>query len=315
MIIVLVGPTASGKSRLAVRLAQRLVRDGRPAEIVNTDSMVVYRGMDIGTAKPRRDELAAVPHHLVDIWDIDRTATVAQFQQLARSVIDECLRRGVVPVLVGGSALYTRAVVDEFTFPGTDPAIRARWAQRAERDGTAAVYEELAARDPAAAAAIEPANTRRIVRALEVIELTGRPFAATLPAPAYALPGVVQIGLTAPREWVDARIARRVEQMWSAGLVDEVRSLAERGLRDAPTASRALGYRQVLTYLDGEIDEAQARECTVVATRKFSRRQLAWWRKDPRISWVEATAAPEEQLAAALRLVTEEPEAAGPACT
>lgn len=298
MTIVLVGPTATGKSGLAVRLARALGDSGRPAEIVNTDSMLVYRGMDIGTAKPSLAERAGVPHHLLDLLEVTETATVADFQRLARAAVADCVGRGVEPILVGGSALYTRAVVDRFDFPGTDPAVRARWETELSRIGSPALHAELARRDPAAAAAIEAANGRRIVRALEVGELTGRPYAANLPEPVYALPDVIQIGLDAPREWVDGRIAERVDRMWVDGLVAEVSALERRGLRAGVTASRALGYRQVLAYLAGEITEEQAHADTVAGTRRFSRRQLSWWRRDLRIRWVDGTAG--DPLAAVL---------------
>lgn len=289
VIIALVGPTAAGKSGLAVRLALALIDHGRAAEIVNTDSMLVYRGMDIGTAKPMPAERAGVPHHLLDLLEVTQTATVADFQQLARTTIAGCLAREIVPILVGGSALYTRAVVDRFDFPGTDPEVRARWEAVLAERGAYAVHAVLAERDPAAAGVIEPANGRRIVRALEVGELTGLPYRATLPTATYALPDVVQIGLDAPRDWVDQRIEQRVAQMWCAGLLDEVRALERRGLRDGVTASRALGYRQVLSHLAGEITEDQARLDTIAGTRRFSRRQLSWWRRDDRIRWVDAT--------------------------
>ncbi|MFC7625810.1 tRNA (adenosine(37)-N6)-dimethylallyltransferase MiaA [Microlunatus sp. GCM10028923] len=291
MTVVLVGPTASGKSALAVALAERLIAAGRPAEIVNTDSMLVYRGMDIGTAKPSAAERAAVPHHLVDIYGIDRTATVAEFQELARAAIADCRSRSVLPILVGGSALYIRAIVDDFRFPGTDAALRAELEAELERTGPEPLHARLAEADPAAAAAIEPRNGRRIVRALEVIRLTGGPFQATLPAHTAVLPDLTMLGLDVDRPTLDRRIADRVRAMWQAGFVDEVRELAARGLRDGLTASRALGYRQMLAYLDGETDEAGAMEATITATRKFARRQDAWFRRDPRIRWLPYDAA------------------------
>jgi tRNA dimethylallyltransferase len=283
---VLVGPTAVGKSRLAVALAQHYRTAGRPAEVVNADSMLVYQGMDIGTAKPTLTDRAAVVHHLIDIFDVRRSATVAEFQAMARRVIADCEARGVVPIVVGGSALYIRAIVDDFQFPGTDPEVRARWESELEVLGPEGLHRQLAERDPAAASLMQPGNSRRVVRALEVIELTGRPYAAQLPDHRYVLPDVVQIGLDIDRPTLDARIEQRVEAMWRAGLVEEVRMLAARGLRGGLTASRALGYRQVLKFLGGDITEEQAFEQTVTATRKFARRQDAWFRKDPRISWL-----------------------------
>lgn len=286
MTIVLVGPTASGKSGLAVALARAYADRGQAAEVVNADSMLVYRGMDVGTAKPTARERAGVVHHLVDVLDVTQTATVAQFQAMARTAIADCLARGVVPVVVGGSALYVRAVVDAFEFPGTDPAVRARWEAELTSRGPEDLHARLALRDPEAAARIEPANGRRIVRALEVVELTGRPFRAELPERRYALPDVVQIGLDVPRDELDVRIRARVDAMWADGLVAEVRLLERAGLRDGVTASRALGYRQVLEHLAGAIDESDAREATVVATRRFARRQDSWFRKDERVSWL-----------------------------
>lgn len=284
--VVLVGPTAAGKSALAADLARRYTAEDQPAEVINADSMLVYRGMDIGTAKPSKVELAEIPHHMIDLREVNETTTVAEFQQLARAAIADCQRRDVIPIVVGGSALYIRAILDDFEFPGTDPAVRTRLENELARQGAKWLYQRLSEADPLAATRILPGNTRRIVRALEVIELTGRPFTATLPERRYRLPDVVQIGLTIDRVPLDARIADRVDAMWAAGFVDEVRRLAAAGLRESLTASRALGYRQVLRFLDGEITEAQARELTIGATRKFARRQDSWFRKDARIHWL-----------------------------
>lgn len=297
-VIAVIGPTASGKTALAIELARRLGAAGRAAEIVNADSMLVYRGMDIGTAKPTAEERAAVPHHLVDVWDIHRTATVADFQRLARAAIADCRGRGVVPLLVGGSSLYIRAILDEFEFPGTDPAVRARLEAEADHGGLAELYARLLAADPAAAAGIEPNNARRVIRALEVIELTGH-YTSTLPEHRYAVADVVQIGLSLERDVLDERIAARVERMWADGFVDEVRRLEAQGLRQGRTACRALGYRQVLDFLAGTIDEATAKETTITRTRRFARKQLGWFRRDDRIVWVDATR-PTAELADAL---------------
>ena len=280
-IVAVVGATASGKSDLALDLAERL-----GGEVVNTDAMQVYRGMDIGTAKLPVADRRGIPHHLLDLLEVRQPAAVAEFQAWAHEVITDCRARGAVPVLVGGSALYTRAILDIFEFPGTDPEIRARYADRLAAEGPEALHAELAALDPAAAADILATNGRRIVRALEVIALTGRPFTATLPEPTYRDPDTVQIGVDIDRATLDARIARRVEAMWAAGLVEEVRRLAADGLREGLTASRAIGYRQVLAFLDGELSEEQAREQTISGTRRFARRQDSWFRKDPRITWV-----------------------------
>ncbi len=284
---MVVGPTASGKSGLALGLAERLMSTGRPAEIVNADSMLVYRGMDIGTAKPSAAERSRVVHHLVDVLDVTETATVAQFQDRARTAIADCRARGVVPIVVGGSALYIRAIVDDFVFPGTDAAVRGRLEADLAAVGSRTLHERLTRLDPTAAAAIQPENGRRVVRALEVIELTGEPYRAQLPERRYLLPGVVQIGLALERPVLDRRIEDRVAAMWAAGLVAEVERLSRHGgLRDGVTASRALGYRQVLELLDGLVDETEAQRRTVVATRRFARRQDSWFRQDDRIAWL-----------------------------
>ncbi|MFL6107186.1 MAG: tRNA (adenosine(37)-N6)-dimethylallyltransferase MiaA [Marmoricola sp.] len=280
-IVAVVGATASGKSDLALDLAERL-----GGEVVNTDAMQVYRGMDIGTAKVPEAERRGIPHHLLDLLGVREPAAVAEFQAWAHEVIADCRARGAVPVLVGGSALYTRAILDVFEFPGTDPAVRARYADRLDVAGPEALHAELAGLDPAAAASIIATNGRRIVRALEVIALTGRPFTATLPEATYRDPDTVQIGVDIDRETLDARIAQRVQAMWAAGLVEEARRLVDAGLREGLTASRAIGYRQVLAFLDGDLTEDQAREQTISGTRRFARRQDSWFRKDPRITWV-----------------------------
>jgi tRNA dimethylallyltransferase len=279
-VIAVIGPTAAGKSDLAVDLALEL-----GGEVVNTDSMQLYRGMDIGTAKLSPAERRGVPHHLLDIWDVTKTASAAEYQALARPLIDDMRARGVVPILVGGSGLYVRAALDDLEFPGTDPEIRARLEAELERTGPAPLYERLRERDPRAAEAILPGNGRRIVRALEVVEFSGRPFSATMPS--YdAVYDSVHLGVEVPREILDGRVAARVERMWEAGLVDEVRRLAARGLAGGRTASRALGYAQVLRFLDGEWTEEQAMEETIRATRRFVRRQESWFRRDPRVIWL-----------------------------
>jgi tRNA dimethylallyltransferase len=280
-VVAVVGPTATGKSDLGVALAQAL-----GGEVVNADAMQLYRGMDIGTAKLPPAQRRGIPHHLLDVLDVTEPATVAQFQRWAREAIDDCRARGRVPVLVGGSALYVRAVLDRFEFPGTDPDVRARLEKRLAAHGPGHLHAELAEADPEAAARILPSNGRRIVRALEVIALTGRPFSAGLPAHAYHYDDVRQVGVDVPRPVLDERIAHRVDRMWAAGLVEEVRRLEAAGLRDGRTAGRALGYAQVLRFLAGEYDEETARERTVSATRRFARRQDSWFRKDPRIVWV-----------------------------
>lgn len=288
-LIVLVGPTATGKSGLAVDLALALGERDQAAEIVNADSMLVYRGMNIGTAKPSLQERRGVVHHLLDIADVTQMASVADFQTLARATISSLRSRGVVPILVGGSALYTRAVTDRFDFPASDPEVRQRWEAELERVGPGALHQRLAELAPESAAAIVPGNGRRIVRALEVLELTGG-HAPVIPEWTYELEDVHQFGLSLERAELDRRIDKRVEEMWSQGLVDEVRGLLDDGLRDGVTASRAIGYRQVIAYLDGEVTQDEARQEVQRATRRFFRRQLSWYRRDPRITWLDATA-------------------------
>ena len=281
-VVAVVGPTATGKTALAVELARRL-----GGEVINADSMQLYRGMDIGTAKPDITERGGVPHHLLDLWHVREPASVAEYRDLARAEIDRLRAAGTVPLLVGGSGLYVRAVLDELDFPGTDAALRARLEQELAEVGPAALHVRLAQRDPAAAAAVLPSNGRRIVRALEVIELTGGPFRAQLPEPKPHYPAVV-VGLDRQPAELDERIALRVDRMWAAGFVDEVAALADDGLREGPTASRALGYAQVLAQFDGALTREEARERTVGTTRRFVRRQRSWFRRDPAITWFDA---------------------------
>ena len=279
-VIAVVGPTAAGKSDLSLALARAL--DG---EVVNADSMQLYQGMDIGTAKLTPAERAGVPHHLLDIWPVTQAASVSEYQVLARAAMADIQQRGRTPILVGGSGLYVRAAIDDLQFPGTDAGVRADLEAELARVGPATLHARLAGLDPAAATAILPTNGRRIVRALEVIQLSGRPFTATLPDYESVFPAI-QIGVTLGRAELDRRVAERVDRMWQLGLVREVRDLAARGLREGRTASRALGYAQVLRFLDGDWNEAEAAAQTVQATRRFVRRQEAWFRRDPRVSWL-----------------------------
>jgi len=281
-VVAVVGPTATGKTALAVALAHRL-----GGQVVNADSMQLYRGMDIGTAKPDLAEREGVPHHLLDLWHVRQAASVAEYRDLARAEIDRLRAAGVFPLLVGGSGLYVRAVLDELDFPGTDAAVRTRLEAELAAVGPAALHERLDGLDPAAAAAVLPSNGRRIVRALEVIELTGGPFRAQLPDPRPYYPAVV-VGLDRQPAELDERVAARVDRMWSAGFVEEVAALAADGLREGPTASRALGYAQVLAQLDGLLTPVDARERTVTTTRRFVRRQRSWFRRDATIHWFEA---------------------------
>ncbi|MBB4904864.1 tRNA (adenosine(37)-N6)-dimethylallyltransferase MiaA [Actinophytocola algeriensis] len=281
--IAIVGPTATGKSALAIALAEEL-----GGEVVNADAMQLYRGMDIGTAKVPEEERRGVPHHLLDVLDVTETASVAAYQRDARDVIERLLGQGRVPILTGGSGLYVRAVLDELDFPGTDPDIRARLEQELDNLGAQKLHDRLAKFDPVAATAILPTNGRRVVRALEVIELTGRPFSATMPRPGPARYDTVQLGLDLDTEELDRRVDQRVMAMFEQGLVDEVLELEKKGLRVGKTASRALGYQQVLDQLDADHDMLVATAATALSTRRFVRRQRSWFRRDQRIEWLDA---------------------------
>jgi tRNA dimethylallyltransferase len=283
--IAIVGPTATGKSELAVALAEAL-----HGEVINADAMQLYRGMDIGTAKITEAERRGVPHHLLDVLDVTETASVAAYQRDTRALVERLLTAGTVPILVGGSGLYVRAVLDDLEFPGTDPDIRAGLEQELAEVGAAVLHERLTTLDPIAATAILPSNGRRVVRALEVIELTGRPFSATMPRPGPERYDTVQLGLDLDTEELDRRVEARVAGMFDAGLVDEVRDLEKKGLRDGRTASRALGYQQVLDQFDGGADMAAAAAATAQATRRFVRRQRSWFRRDKRITWLDPAA-------------------------
>lgn len=280
-VVAVVGPTASGKSELAVRLAA-----ARAGEIINLDASQLYRGMDIGTAKMPLVERRGIPHHLLDVLEIGETASVAEFQVMARQAIDDIRRRERLPVCVGGSGLYVRAVLEELTFPDTDPDVRSRLEEELARSSAAAMHARLALVDPLAAAAIVPGNTRRVIRALEVMEITGRPFEATLPEHSHR-ESDVRLGLRISKEVLAHRIRERVRRMWEAGLVDEVRALESRGLRAGVTAAKALGYQQVLAFLAGELTENEAFEATVHGTMRFARRQMQWFKRDPRIEWFD----------------------------
>jgi tRNA dimethylallyltransferase len=276
-VVVVVGPTASGKTALSVELATQL-----KAEIVNADASQLYRGMDIGTAKPTLAERQGIPHHLLDVLDPTEEASVAAFQRDVREAVDGIRARGLPVVIVGGSGLYVRAILDDLDFPGTDATVRAELEHELAQHGPEALHARLATLDPQAAADVLPSNGRRIVRALEVVELTGEPFAAKLPP--YGPPrwDADQLGLDPPLEVLDERIAQRVDAMWAAGLVEEVRAIGAFGR----TAERALGYRQVLAMLAGELTEDEARAQTVQATKRFARRQRSWFRRDPRVQWL-----------------------------
>ncbi len=283
-VVAVVGATATGKSGLALDLAERL-----GGEVVNADSMQLYRGMDIGTAKLPAAERRGVPHHLLDVLDVTEESTLAAYQSAARAAIADIRGRGRMPVLAGGSGLYVRAALDELEIPPADPQVRARLEARSAAGEDDALREELRRVDPAAAGAIQDNNIRRIIRALEVVEITGRPFSATAPTKTYVRPSVV-IGLRDDWDALTGRIERRVEQMWADGMLDEVRYLESLGLRRGRTASRAIGYAQALGELDGEMTQAEAVASTQAATRRYARRQESWLRPDPRVQWLDAAA-------------------------
>lgn len=279
----MVGPTGTGKSALALELAARL-----GGEIINADAMQLYRGMDIGTAKLPPGERGGIPHHQLDVLDVTQTATVARYQQDAAADVAAIAGRGAVPIIVGGSMLYLQALLDDWSFPATDAAVRARYEQRLAEVGVAALHNDLVAADPAAAAAILPTDGRRIVRALEVVALTGRPFAASAPTIGAPRWDTVIIGLDCDTALLDERLAARTDTMFAHGLVAEVQTLLEAGLRDGVTAGRALGYAQVIADLDAGGDGSGAREPTFIGTRRYVRRQRSWFRRDHRIQWLDA---------------------------
>ena len=281
-LIIICGPTATGKSDLALEVADKF--DG---EIINADSMQLYKGMDIGTAKLTLVERKGIPHHLLDILSVDQDASVAAYQELARSAIEDIQGRNKVAILVGGTGLYIKSVIDEMNFPETDPGLRAKLESEAELLGTAELYSRLRLLDPEAAAAIEPANTRRIIRALEVIEVTGKPYSANLPSDtSLRFPDALHIGLAMERTALAPRIEARVHRMFDQGLVAEVERLIGEGLLEGTTAQRAIGYAQVISLINGQMSKEQAIEETIVATRQYVRRQETWFKRDQRIQWI-----------------------------
>ena len=285
-LIAIVGATGTGKSALSLDLAERLAVGGVPAEIVNADAMQLYRGMDIGTAKLLPAERRGIPHHLLDAIAPSEEASVAAYQPLARAAIDGVVARGAAPILVGGSGLYVSSVIYDFRFPGTDPAVRERLEAELDESGPGALHARLHDADPAAAAAIGPHNGRRLVRALEVIAITGEPFGAGLPEEGATWRPTVTIGLRSERSVLVERLERRVAQMWRAGILDEVAALRPAGL--GTTASRAIGYAQALAQLDGELDQAHAIEQTAALTRRYARRQVSWFGRYARTAWFDA---------------------------
>ncbi len=286
-LVFIVGATATGKSELSLHLAEQL-----NGEVVNADSMQLYRGMDIGTAKLSPQERRGIPHHLIDVLNVTQDASVAEYQTWARERIDQLLKDGKSAIVVGGTGLYVKAILDELNFPDTNPEVRARLNDEAERNGGAAMHQRLGRLDPAAAAAIPKENVRRVVRALEVIEITGKPFTANLPrAGATYYPSAEQYGLVMERDYLKERIDKRVESMWSRGFVDEVRSLMELGITSGKTAKAALGYSQIIEFLSGVLSEAEALEETKRATRAYARRQETWFSRDNRIKWLKGDTA------------------------
>lgn len=289
-LIFVVGATATGKSDLAIELAERL-----HGEIINADSMQLYKGMNIGTAKLSIEERRGIVHHLIDILDVTEESSVAQYQTLARAKIDELQAKGVPTIVVGGTGLYVKAILDELNFPERNEEVRARLQREAEYIGTQAMHAKLAKLDPAAAAAIPAQNSRRVIRALEVIELTGKPFTANLPREGSSrYPNAKQFGLVMDREKLTQIISNRVEMMWERGFVAEVKELLSRGLREGKTARAGLGYSQIIRFLDDEISEAEAKEDTKRATRQYARRQETWFSRDFRITWLKGSI--EERL-------------------
>lgn len=288
-VVAIVGATGTGKSDLAIELAQKLSETGDRVEIVNADAMQLYRGMDIGTAKVPETERRGIPHHLLDVWEVTREASVADYQAMARPIIQDIQSRGAIPLLVGGSGLYVSSVLYEFEFPGTDPEIRAHLEARLEKEGLAPLLEELAGKDPLAAAAIDPQNTRRVIRALEVIEVTGKPFGAGLDAEHRPWQtSTVVVGLHRERTDLVEILNQRVEAMWERGLADEVQDLIPLGIERGVTASRAIGYQQALEFLAGEMSKEEAIQSTQSLTRRYARRQVSWFRRDQNTLWLSS---------------------------
>jgi tRNA dimethylallyltransferase len=286
MLVAIVGATGTGKSGLSLDVAERLIARGQPAEIVNADAMQLYRGMDIGTAKLPVNERRGIPHHLLDVLDISQESTVAAYQREARAAVEEIIGRGAVPILVGGSGLYVSSVLWRFRFPGTDVEIRAALETELEEQGPGILYQRLSAVDPAAAASIGPRNGRRLVRALEVIELTGEPFGAGLPDESNIWRDAKILGLQTDRDILVPRLDARVQRMWADGLLDEVRTLEDR--RWGLTAERAIGYAQARAQLEGQLTQSQAIEQAAALTRRYARRQVGWFRRYPVARWLDS---------------------------
>lgn len=286
-LVAVVGPTGSGKSELGLQLAEYLTARQRPAQIVNCDSMQFYRGMDIGTAKLSMDERRGVKHHMIDTLDIRDESTAAEYQQQVRPLIEELQAKSITPILVGGSMLYIAAALNTFEFPERDAELRQELEVELEALGSHAMHRRIAELDPIAASRIDPLNGRRVVRALEILLITGEPFSAALPDENESWQPVLEIGLNSDRAHLVERLASRVEKMWQQGLVDEAQSLISSGLREGKTSSMAIGYRQALAQLDGELSQQEAIDQTVQLTQRYARRQMSWFRRDERIDWFD----------------------------
>ncbi|CAB4557274.1 MAG: tRNA (adenosine(37)-N6)-dimethylallyltransferase MiaA [Actinobacteria bacterium] len=299
-LIAVVGSTGTGKSELAIRIAETFRQDGQAAEIVNADAMQLYKGMDIGTAKLPITERRGIEHHLVDVLEVRQESTAAEYQKIARAKILEIQSRGAMPILVGGSMLYVAAVLNNFEFPVRDKDLRASLEQELLELGPNAMHQKLVELDASAASRIDPENGRRIVRALEIVTLTGEPFAAALPDEIESWQEVLEIGLRMDREILVAKLAERVRGMWSRGMVEETKQLVSKGLRESVTAGYAIGYAQALAQLDGELSQEQAIESTTKLTQKYARRQMSWFKRDTRINWLDALDPEVTNLANAL---------------
>lgn len=286
-LIAIVGPTGTGKSDLAVALAQEIISRGKSAEIINADSMQFYRGMDIGTAKLALEDRGGVAHHLIDVLDIRDESTAAEYQIQARAKIQQLQQQNVVPIVVGGSMLYIAAALNTFEFPARDEDLRAQLERELLEFGSHVLHERIAKLDPGAASRIDPANGRRVVRALEIITLTGKPFAAALPKETQSWQPVVEIGLNSQRSHLVERLAKRVDTMWRSGLLEEVEGLISQGIREGKTSSRAIGYAQALSQIDSKLTEAEAIAETVQLTQRYARRQVSWFKRDERINWFD----------------------------
>jgi tRNA dimethylallyltransferase len=302
-LIAVVGPTGAGKSALAIAVARHIIAKGSQAEIINCDSMQFYKGMDVGTAKLTLSEQQGVTHNLFDFLEITDESTAAEFQKIARPLIESLQARGITPILVGGSMLYVAAVLNRFEFPARDEALRAQLEQDLIDLGPHEMHRRLKEIDPVAASRIIPENGRRSVRAIEIVTLTGEPVAAALPEVPEDWQPVLEIGINGDRDHLRARLEARVVKMWQQGLIAEVKALEAHGIRDGKTSSAAIGYAQALKQIDGEMTEAEAIADTVRLTQKYARRQMSWFRRDQRIKWLDYQ--DTEATAKAIALVDE----------